>query len=52
VDFEFVAAPWGRKWAQAMFRIPYTGTFPDHATLVVAAKTMRLLMERTAHFIG
>ena len=52
VEFEFVTGPWGRNWAQAMFRVPYSGGFPDHAAVLRAAETMRLLMERTADLVG
>lgn len=47
IDLEFKAEPWGRKWAQAEFRIPFDGDFPSTDIVPEAARIMKIFIERT-----
>jgi hypothetical protein len=47
IDFEFKAAPWGKKWAEAGFRLPFEGEFPNPDIAQDAANLMKILIERT-----
>ena len=43
---EFQLVPWGRRWSEARFRLPYNG-FPGSETTAQAARVMKTLIERT-----
>lgn len=47
VDVQFVAEPWGQKWAHAEFRLPFQGEWPSPTLAAEAATLMRTLIERT-----
>jgi len=47
VPFEFEMLPWGRRWAEARFRMPYRGRFPGPGLARQAAILMKLLIDRT-----
>lgn len=51
IDLEFELVPWGRKWAEARFRIPFKGTFPNGVLAPRAARIMKTLIERTWPYI-
>jgi hypothetical protein len=57
IDLDFTAEPWGKRWAEVRFRIPYEGTFPNKDVAPQAARVMRDLVDRTLpilrpHFTG
>jgi hypothetical protein len=47
VDLEFYCEPWGKKWAHAKFHVPFQSDYREPEIARVAAKTMKLLIERT-----
>jgi hypothetical protein len=47
IDLEFDAGPWGRKWAEARFRLPLHRGQPDPAIAHDAASVMKTLIDRT-----
>jgi hypothetical protein len=47
VDLVYNAGPWGSRWAEAHFRVPFETADTDDGIAERAAKTMKLLIERT-----
>ena len=47
VDLEFYVGPFGRKYHEARFRIPFDGHVTDRDTACQAATCMKTLIERT-----
>ena len=47
VEFQFDLVPWGQKWSEARFRLPFEGEFPNDSIVPIAANAMKLLVERT-----
>jgi hypothetical protein len=47
VDLGFDLVPWGRRWAEARFRLPFEGGFPGTELAPYAAQVMKTLIERT-----
>lgn len=47
INLEKFAGPWGRKWAQAYLRVPYSEVMPLDELAGDAASTMKLLFDRT-----
>jgi len=47
VDLDFSAAPWGKKWAEVRFRVPFDTQTPVSEVAPKAAAIMKLLIERT-----
>lgn len=47
IDFDFKAAPWGKRWASAGFLIPVEGMVLNKEIAAIAAKTMKVLIDRT-----
>lgn len=47
VSLPFELVPWGRRWAEARFRLPYVGCFPGKELIPQAVRVMRLLIEGT-----
>jgi len=47
IGLQFELVPWGRRWAEARFRLPYSGDFPDPEIAPYAARLMCVLIERT-----
>jgi hypothetical protein len=47
ITFQFICGPFGKKWRQLAFQIPYTGKYPNNSVLVSAANIMKILIERT-----
>ena len=51
VSLPFELVPWGRRWAEARFRMPYIGSFPGKELIPEAVRVMGLLVERTWEFV-
>lgn len=51
INLPFELGPWGRRWAEARFRLPYVGCFPGKELIPEAVQMMRLLIERTWQFV-
>ena len=47
IGLSFQLMPWGRKWTEARFRLPYDGDFPGVELAPEAARIMKILIERT-----
>jgi len=47
ISLPFELVPWGRRWAEARFRMPYVGRFPGQELVPEAVRAMGLLVERT-----
>ena len=47
IEYEFSAEPWGKRWAEVRFRLPYTGEFPEISILRHAAELMKSFIDRT-----
>jgi hypothetical protein len=47
ISLPFELVPWGRRWAEARFRMPYLGRFPGEELIPEAVRVMGLLVERT-----
>ncbi len=47
VEQAFECGEFGKKWTQAQFLLPYEGAEPDESLAPVAAKLMKVLIERT-----
>jgi hypothetical protein len=47
VDVEFTAGPFGSKWTEARFRIPFGGNVTEKGIGKRAAEVMKLLIDRT-----
>jgi hypothetical protein len=52
IGHEFIAEPWGRRWARAEFRLPFQGRYPSPDLSSEAAGLMKILIERTYPFIS
>jgi len=51
MNLELELVPWGRRWAEARFRLPFTGSFPSEGLAPDGARVMKVLVERTWPFI-
>jgi hypothetical protein len=47
IGLEFIAEPWGEKYAQVEFRLPFDGEIPSEEIAPEAALVMKTLIERT-----
>ena len=47
ISLPFELVPWGRRWAEARFRMPYLGRFPGKEFIPEVVRVMGLLVERT-----
>lgn len=51
ISLPFELVPWGRRWAEARFRMPYLGRFPGKELIPEVVRVMGLLVERTWEFV-
>lgn len=49
--YEMVSGPWGKRWAQLCFRIPYTGAMPTQHEAVLAGALMNDLVNQTIQVV-
>ncbi|MDQ2987153.1 MAG: hypothetical protein M3R13_10630 [Armatimonadota bacterium] len=47
LDHEMIQGPWGKKWAQLTFRIPYSGDMPSESEARLASTLMIEFVRRT-----